>query len=190
MLFPGKVEAVTFISSDCVLQGQHCLPFPALLNEWEQDFARQNINIFARAQLQGIFYLRFGFPLLFCQLACLTAMLLSSFAKEYETGHTVSSLEAHFLQQACGKADSSFGGSYYLLSSSYRTWQRLNTFGCVGFWMEVRNPNLSDTTHGEGQYFEAAFNGGMQGVQSKKCVEAEERSRAGMKWGKKGMTAL
>lgn len=98
MLFPGKVEAVTFISTDCVLQGQHCLPFPAVLNEREQDFARQNINIFARAQLQGIFYLRFGFPLLFCQLACLTAMLLSSFAKEYETGHTVSSLEAHFLQ--------------------------------------------------------------------------------------------
>lgn len=56
--------------------------------------------------------------------------------------------------------------------------------------MEVRNPNLSDMAHGERQYFEAVFNRGMQGVQSKKCVEAEEGRRAGMKLGKKGMAAL
>jgi len=76
---------------------------------------RLHITMFARTQQRGVFHLRFGFPLPFYQLACLTATLLSSFAKEQETGHTVNPLETH---PPRGKADSGSGGSYYLLSSS------------------------------------------------------------------------
>lgn len=43
--------------------------------------------------------------------------------------------------------------------------------GCV--WLcragvEVRNPDPSDTTQGEGQYYEVVFNRGMQGVEQNK----------------------
>lgn len=35
---------------------------------------------------------------------------------------------------------------------------------------DVRNPDLSDTTQGEGQYYEAVFNRGTQGAEHKeKC---------------------
>lgn len=80
---------------------------------------RQHINIFAKAEQWGVFHLHSGFPLPFCQLACLTVTLLSSFAKEHEIGHTVNPLETYL---PCGKADSGSGGSYYLLSSSQGMW--------------------------------------------------------------------
>lgn len=101
-----------------------CIPGLALLvtlpathtgNEHRTLATRQHINIFARAEKWRVFHLRFGFPLPFCQLACLTAMLLSSFAKEHEIGHTVSPLET---SPSRGKADSGSGRSYYLPSSS------------------------------------------------------------------------
>lgn len=91
------------------------LPATHTGNEHRTLATKQHINIFARAEQWGVFHLRFGFPLPFCQLACLTAMLLSSFAKEHERGHTVSPLETF---PSCGKADSGSGSSYYLLSSS------------------------------------------------------------------------
>lgn len=57
----------------------------------------------------GVFHLRFGFPLPFCQPACLTATLLSSFAKEQEIGH--SQLSRNGNSSPHGKTDSGFGGS-------------------------------------------------------------------------------
>jgi len=63
---------------------------------------------------------------------------------------TESALQHHIScarhQPPCGKADSSFVESYYLLSSPYRAWQWPNTFGCAGLELEVRNPNLSNMT--------------------------------------------
>lgn len=116
------MQIYSWISTAC-----HCLPHT--VNEHRTlpyKVAHQHI---CKSRRVGVFHLHFGFPLPFCQLACLTAMLLFSFAKEHEIGHIVNPLETYL---PYGKADSGSGQSYYFLSSSKGMWQRLHVFHCVG----------------------------------------------------------
>lgn len=87
VLLPGKVGAVTFSFGlnvhICSWISTACYCLPDTVSEHRTLAYKES----ARAHEGGVSHLRFGFPLPFCQLACLTATLLSSFAKEQEIGH-------------------------------------------------------------------------------------------------------
>lgn len=130
----------------------------------------------ARAQQGGVFHLHFGFPLPFCQLACRTATLLSSFAKEQEIGHGQPSRN-----NPHRRIQTLVGVTIYLAHP------RKHNNGWMPFVCraggEVKNPDPSDTTQGEGQYYEVVINRRMQSAEHKECEETEGESEAGYETG-------
>lgn len=183
MLFPGKEEqlhlALDRMCYPWISTAFYCLP--DTVNEHRALAYREP----ARAQQGGVFHLRFGFPLPFCQLACLTAMLLSSFAKEQETGHSQPSRN-----NPHRKTRVRLGWELLFLPLIPGN---IKMAGCV--WLcragvEVKNSDPSDTTQGEGQNYEVVFSRGMQGVEHKEMWWNREEAKLCTKLGEKRMASL
>lgn len=190
VLFPGKVEALTFsfrlnaqiyswISNAC-----HCLPH--LVNGHR--------TLAYKAAHQHI-----------CKSTTVRSLSLTFWLSSSFLSAGLSDCDAAFL--LCkGTWDRTHSQPSRNTSSMWEGWFRLQwellftefipgnatKVECVQFrWIgvEVRNPDFCDMTQGEGQYDEAVFNWGTQSAEHKEMCWSGGRM-LGMKLGEKGMASL